>query len=91
MLKEHLIGTEVYDRHPTSYRPSEDSIVRSEARRLRSKLREHYESIGKNNPLSIYYRPGSNVPMFRNQHRRVNLTATEAAPRDCFTGGDGIP
>ncbi len=86
MLKEYLIGTEVYDR-PTSYRPSEDSIVRSEARRLRSKLKEYYDSVGKNDPLSIYYRPGSYVPMFRN---RENFTATEAAARDSFTGGDGI-
>jgi TolB-like protein len=89
MLKEYLIGTEVYDR-PSSYRPSEDSIVRGEARRLRSKLKEYYESFGKNNPFSIHYRPGSYVPMFRNQHTRVNFTATEAAPRDFFPGGDGI-
>jgi TolB-like protein len=89
MLKEYLIGTEVYGR-PSSYRPSEDSIVRGEARRLRSKLKEYYESVGKNNPLSIYYRLGSYVPMFRNQHTRVNFTATEAAPRDFFTAGDGI-
>ena len=31
------------------------------------------------------------MPMFRNQHRRVNSTRTEAAPRDSSTsGGDGI-
>jgi TolB-like protein len=89
MLKEYLIGTEVYDR-PSSYRLSEDSIVRGEARRLRNKLKEYYESVGKNNPISIRYRPGSYVPMFRNQHRRVSVTATEAAPRDFFTGGVGI-
>jgi TolB-like protein len=89
MLKEYLIGTEVYDR-PSSYRPSEDSIVRGEARRLRSKLKEYYESIGKNDPLSIHYRPGSYVPTFRNQLRRVNFTATKSAPRERFTGGDGI-
>ena len=86
MLKEYLIGTEVYDRRPTTYRPSEDSIVRSEARRLRSKLKEYYESVGKNDPLFIDYRPGSYVPMFRNQHRRVNFTAAQTAPRDRFTG-----
>ena len=90
MLKEYLIGTEVYDR-PTSYRPNEDSIVRGEARRLRSKLKEYYESVGRNNPLSICYRPGSYMPMFRNQHRRVkNFPATEAAPRNFLTGGDAI-
>jgi TolB-like protein len=88
-LKEYLIGTEVYDR-PTSYRPSEDSIVRGEARRLRSKLKEYYESIGKNDPLSIHYRPGSYMPMFRNQHKHLNVTATQSSHREGLTGGDGI-
>ncbi|WP_433968592.1 hypothetical protein [Tunturiibacter gelidiferens] len=53
-------------------------------------MKEYYESVGKNNPLSIYCRPGSYVPMFRNQRGRVNFTATEAAPRDSLTGGDVI-
>jgi TolB-like protein len=89
MLKEYLIGTEVYDR-PTSYRPSEDSIVRGEARRLRSKLKEYYESVGKNDSLSIHYRPGSYMPMFRNRHTHLNVTATKSSPRERFTGGGGI-
>ena len=49
-LKEYLIGTEVYERN-SSYHPSEDSIVRSEARRLRSKLKEYYDSVGKDDPV----------------------------------------
>src|ERR1700691_2966330 len=49
-LKEYLIGTEVYGRN-SSYHPSEDSIVRSEARRLRSKLKEYYGSVGKYDPV----------------------------------------
>jgi len=57
-LKEYVIGTEVYERN-SSYHPSEDSIVRSEARRLRSKLKEYYDSVGKYDPVLIYYRPGS--------------------------------
>jgi TolB-like protein len=64
MLKEYLIGTEVYKRNP-SYNPSEDSIVRSEARRLRRKLKEYYESVGKDDSIFIYYRPGSYIPVFR--------------------------
>ncbi|MDX6458890.1 MAG: hypothetical protein QOE55_2587, partial [Acidobacteriaceae bacterium] len=48
VLKEYVIGTEVYDRKPP-YHPSQDSIVRTEARRLRAKLKEYYESEGKNN------------------------------------------
>src|SRR6202166_179343 len=63
-LKEYLIGTEVYDRKPP-YHPSLDSIVRSEARRLRSKLKEYYESVERNDSVFIYFRPGSYVPAFR--------------------------
>jgi TolB-like protein len=62
-VKEYLIGTEVYERKP-SYHPGEDSIVRSEARRLRRKLKEYYESDGKDDPVLISYRPGSYVPVF---------------------------
>src|ERR1700722_6208977 len=65
-LKENLIGTGVYERN-SSYHPSEDSIVRSEARRLRSKLKEYYDSDGKYDPVLIHYRPGSYVPAFRPQ------------------------
>jgi TolB-like protein len=63
-LKEYVIGAEVYDRKPP-YHPSQDSIVRTEARRLRTKLKEYYESEGKKNPVFIYFRPGSYVPVFR--------------------------
>jgi hypothetical protein len=45
-IKEYVIGTHVYAR-PPSYPPTEDSIVRSEARRLRRKLQEFYRTIGK--------------------------------------------
>lgn len=63
-VKEYLIGTEVYERKP-SYHPGEDSIVRSEARRLRRKLKEYYESDGKDDLVLISYRPGSYVPLFK--------------------------
>lgn len=69
-LKEYVIGTEVYGR-PASYRPSEDSIVRTEARRLRHKLQEYYGSNGGNDSIYIHYRPGSYMPLFRNHPRPV--------------------
>src|SRR5258708_3701966 len=53
-LKEYVIGTHVYGRKP-SYQPAEDSIVRSEARRIRRKLKEFYETIGKNDLIVIHY------------------------------------
>jgi hypothetical protein len=63
-LKEYVVGTHVYGRKP-SYQPTEDSIVRSEARRLRRKLQEFYETIGKDDLILIHYRPGSYVPAFK--------------------------
>jgi hypothetical protein len=79
-LKEYLIGTEVYDRN-SSYHPSEDSIVRSEARRLRGKLKEYYESVGKDDPVLIHYRPGSYVPAFRPRPSEGGeYTSTNAKP-----------
>lgn len=65
-LKEYAIGTEVYDRKPP-YHPSRDSIVRSEARRLRAKLKEYYEGEGKHDPIFIYFRLGSYAPVFRSR------------------------
>jgi len=63
-LKEYVIGSEVYDRKPP-YHPSQDSIVRTEARRLRGKLKEYYEAEGKDDPIYIYLRPGSYIPVFQ--------------------------
>jgi len=84
-LKEYTIGVEVYDRGP-SFCPSLDSIVRGEARRLRGKLKEYYEGEGKRRPVTIYYRLGSYVPLFR----RTDPFATRSAltPRQIhsFTG-----
>ena len=90
ILKEYLIGTEVYNR-PPSYHPGEDSIVRSEARRLRSKLKEYYDSVGKDDSVFIYYRPGSYVPVFRLRHsHNGNGIAKGAAPGELFGEGGGI-
>jgi hypothetical protein len=62
-LKEYVIGSEVYDRKPP-YHPSQDSIVRTEALRLRGKLREYYETEGKEDPIYVHLRPGSYIPIF---------------------------
>ena len=89
-LKEYLIGTEVYDRKPP-YHPNMDSIVRSEARRLRSKLKEYYESVGKDDPVFIYYRLGSYVPVFRPHSRGdENDNLKDAGRSEHFIDGRGI-
>jgi TolB-like protein len=63
LLKEYLIGCEVYDRTPP-YDPTVDSIVRTEARRLRGKLKQYYETEGRYNPVRINYEVGSYMPSF---------------------------
>jgi hypothetical protein len=77
-LKEYLIGTEVYDRKPP-YHPTTDSIVRSEARRLRNKLKQYYESVGKDDSVFIYYRPGGYAPVFRLQRKSPHVIDTSRA------------
>jgi TolB-like protein/Tfp pilus assembly protein PilF len=89
-LKEYVIGTEVYDRKH-SFRPNEDSIVRSEARRLRSKLKEYYESDGKDDPIFIYFRTGSYVPVFRSGNTMShNRREKDPTAGDLFIEGTGI-
>src|SRR5271156_1465754 len=80
LLKEYVIGTEVYDRKPP-YHPSQDSIVRTEARRLRAKLKEYYESEGKQDPVFIYFRPGTYVPLFR-RNELVAAASQDGATTD---------
>ena len=89
-LKEYSIGTEVYDRK-ADYHPRDDSIVRTEARRLRSKLQEYYESEGKNDPIFIYYRTGSYAPVFRVRNgTNAYSLIEEITPVDFFMDGPGI-
>ena len=90
VLKEYVIGTEVYDRKPP-YHPSQDSIVRTEARRLRAKLKEYYESEGKQNPVFIYFRPGTYVPLFRRNESSAEVAMNGfAAEGDLLTKGVGV-
>src|SRR5579884_1512054 len=61
-LKEYEIGVSVYER-PNSFDPRADGIVRVEATRLRHKLREYYESEGKDDPVRIELPRGSYTPV----------------------------
>lgn len=62
-LKEYLVGVEVFDR-PGDYDPRLDSIVRVEARRLRSKLAEYYAGDGLDDPVRIRLPKGGYTPVF---------------------------
>jgi hypothetical protein len=63
LLKEYVIGCEVYHRKPP-YDPTQDSIVRSEASRLRAKLKQYYESEGSCDQVRIHFEVGRYVPTF---------------------------
>jgi len=62
-LKQYVIAREVFDRK-ADFDPRIDSIVRTEAQRLRRRLAEYYESEGAGDPVVISFAPGSYVPAF---------------------------
>src|SRR5437762_2634587 len=51
-IKESMIAVEVFHRKP-DYDPKQDSIVRTEAGRLRARLAEYYSGEGSADPLII--------------------------------------
>src|SRR5215469_13838921 len=63
-LKESLIGIEVFGRRP-GFDPRRDSVVRTEAARLRVRLSQYYAGDGAADPLVIELPKGSYSPVFR--------------------------
>jgi Tol biopolymer transport system component len=63
-LKESVIAVEVFGRKP-DHDPSQDSIVRTEAGRLRGRLAEYYVGEGKDDPIVIELPKGGYTPAFR--------------------------
>jgi hypothetical protein len=62
-LKETTIGVYVFGRSP-DYDPKVDTIVRSQAWRLRAKLRKYYASEGLQDAVIIDIPTGHYVPTF---------------------------
>ncbi len=86
-LKEQVLGAEVFGRG-ASYDPRIDPIVRVQATRLRSKLRDYYLAEGARSELIIELPKGSYVPSFARSRpgdekvpgtRRTPLLAAAAA------------
>jgi TolB-like protein/Flp pilus assembly protein TadD len=63
-LKESVIAVEVFGRKP-DHDPSHDSIVRTEASRLRARLAEYYLGEGKDDAIVIELPKGGYTPAFR--------------------------
>lgn len=62
-LKESVIALEVFGR--PDHDPQQDSIVRTEASRLRARLNEYYLGQGRNDPVVIDLPKGGYVPVLR--------------------------
>ena len=63
-LKEYSIGVAVLHRG-AGFDPRVDTIVRTEARRLRSRLSKYYANEGISDPIRIELVRGSYIPVFR--------------------------
>src|SRR3954466_13797491 len=81
-IKQFTIGQEVFDRG-AEFDPRIDSIVRTEAQRLRRKLSEYYRKSGLSDPILISFEPGSYVPVFtrRQQPSTQKQSKIEAVPK----------
>ena len=66
LLKENVLGVEVFDR-PATWDPRLDPIVRQEAGRLRKRLAKYYENGGAPAEIRIELPVGTYVPVFRRQ------------------------
>ena len=69
-LNEYLVGVEVYER-PASFDPQIDTIVRTEARRLRKKLQDYYDTEGTHDTVVIDVPKGAYAPVFRERDRAI--------------------
>lgn len=65
--KEYTIATEVFGRDQT-FDSRSDAVVRVQARRLRSKLREYYAAEGKDDKILIELPKGHYIPKFKYRH-----------------------
>src|SRR5262245_4298346 len=69
-LKEYSIGVDVFDRGD-AFDPKVDTIVRTQARRLRLRLEEYYRDEGRDDPVVIELAKGHYAPEFRVRRQPV--------------------
>ena len=78
MLKERIIGIEVFGR-PTTYDPSDDASVRVKAGEVRKRLGLDYSEEGAHNPARIELPSGTYIPEFE-RSRAVEPTKRRRPP-----------
>jgi TolB-like protein/predicted Zn-dependent protease len=80
-LKEYTVGVQVFKRGP-QFDPRLDTIVRVEARKLRTRLAKYYQGEGKLNPLRIALSSRGYVPIFRAPDLVSALPEAPHSPQD---------
>src|ERR1017187_2331092 len=75
-IKESVIAFEVFGRGP-DHDPRQDSIVRTEAARLRARLSDYYVGEGKNDALVIELPKGGYAPVFRQATVEPAITSSD--------------
>jgi hypothetical protein len=76
-LKEYNIAVDLFGRSAGRFNPNNDAIARVEAHRLRKRLKEYYETDGKEHAVRIILPAGSYVPVFL---RHATVEKTVVAP-----------
>lgn len=80
-LHEYNIATDVFGRSKTTFDAGEDAIARVEAHRLRKKLKEFYDTEGKDHPIQVSIPSGTYIPVFTRRADQT-LSAATVAPLD---------
>src|SRR4029077_6917145 len=76
-LKESLLGIDVFGRKPT-YDPRVDAVVRTEAVKLRARLRDYYEVAGREDEIIIDLPKGGYIPAFRHRDKTPDVVPVAA-------------
>ena len=83
-VKEYAVGLQVFDR-PADYDTAADPVVRVEAGRLRSRLADYYQELGKRDTIHIDLPKGTYVPVFsRNGVAPASHEREEADAETCL-------
>src|SRR5208337_181344 len=91
-INEQRIGTVVFQRAP-DYHVGDDSIVRSQARFLRQRLAEYFNTAGAHETLLLMIPKGSYIPVFerRQAHPAIPLSTDPALSAHTAGGHDAAP
>lgn len=85
-LKESVIAVEVFGRPVDRFDPKTDTIVRVEARRLRSRLADYYRGSGQDAVIRIQLPVGGYVPVIASRAPLPTPTVTRHARDLCERG-----